>query len=72
MNAITEAHTHSPMRKQISTFNSYNLFTDIILIQSMVYVMLIVHIFRFPPQDERAIICVSKVEMLIEVSGLSS
>ena len=52
---------HSPMRQQKS-FNSKNLFPGIILIQSMVYVMLIVNILR-------AIICVSKVEILIEVTG---
>ena len=61
MNGITEAHIGppykivrfgysilSPMKQQKSTFNSYNLFPALNLIQNMVNALFIVHILRFP------------------------
>ena len=40
---------YSPMKQQKSTFNSYNLFLDVILIQNMVNVFLNAHILRSTP-----------------------
>ena len=37
------------MKQQKSTFNSYNLFPDVNLIQNMVNLLFFVHILRFPP-----------------------
>ena len=37
------------MKQQKSTFNYYNLFLFVILMQNMVKVLFIVHILRFPP-----------------------
>ena len=65
INGITEAHIvwrapyknvrlgysiYSPMKQQKLTFNSYNLFLDVILLQNMVnMVLLIAKILRFTP-----------------------
>ena len=40
---------YSPMKQQKSTFNSYNLFLDVILIQNMENVFLIAQVLRFTP-----------------------
>ena len=69
MNGITEAHIFvwrvyknvcfgysilSPMKQQNSTFNSYNLFPDVNLIQNMVNVLSIVIFCVFHHSDLRA------------------
>ena len=45
---------YSPMKQQKSTFNSYNLFLDVNLIQNMVNTFLIAQILRLHHQDEHA------------------
>ena len=45
------------MKQLKSTFNFYNLFLDIILLQNMVNVLLITQILRFHHQNERVRIC---------------
>ena len=45
------------MKQLKSTFNSYNLFLDVILLQNMVNVLLIAQILRFHHQNERVRIC---------------
>ena len=45
------------MKQLKSTFNSYNLFLDVILLQNMVNVLLLAQILRFHHQNERVRIC---------------
>ena len=56
-----------PMKQQKSTFNSYNLFHDVTLIQNMANVLLIAQILRLHHQDERARIHQDEQEYASEV-----